>query len=111
MQARDRGMKKWMAFQSLTPQYEGIRRILHNQKKKPRPILNEDKIDEINRALIEAYNHKLEIVIAYYDDGFLNKHVGSIKNISSIFKHVVIITPDREEYIVPYSDIIAADII
>ncbi|WP_379969148.1 YolD-like family protein [Ectobacillus sp. sgz5001026] len=111
MQARDRGMKKWMAFQSLTPQYEGIRRILHNQKKKPRSILSEDKIDEINRALVEAYNKKLEIVITYYNDGFLNKYAGSIKNISTIFKHVVIITSNRAEYVVPYDDIIAANLI
>lgn len=40
----ERGMKKWAAFQSITQQFEGIRKILVEQKKAVRPILNEDKM-------------------------------------------------------------------
>lgn len=53
----EREMKKWAAFQSITQQFEGIRQILSDQKKVERPILNEDKIEDINQALVAAYNH------------------------------------------------------
>ncbi|WP_416828207.1 hypothetical protein [Ectobacillus polymachus] len=43
----ERGMKKWAAFQALTPQFEGIRKISHDQKKISRPVLDEDKVDNI----------------------------------------------------------------
>lgn len=106
MQSNERGMKKWMAFQALTPQYEGICKILHNQKKIPRPILDEDKMDEINQVLAEAYNQKFKIIIIYYDDGFLYNYTGILKNISSVFKYIEVVTESGVQHKVLYADIV-----
>lgn len=107
MQTSERGMKKWMAFQSITSQFEGIRQILHNQKKVARPILDEDKVDEINSTLVESYNRKLQITISYYDDGFIETCSGMLKHISTVYQHVEL----NDQRKIPYADIVDVEII
>lgn len=107
MQTSERGMKKWMAFRSITDQYEGIRRILYDQKKIPRPILDEDKVDDINRCLVEAYNRKLNVTISYYDDGFIETCSGILKHISTVYRRIEL-TNQRK---IPYTDIVDVEII
>lgn len=107
MKTIERGMKKWVAFQSITAQYDGIKKILHNQKKVPRPVIDEDKIENINRILVEAYNLKLEIAITYYSDGFYKKCNGRMKNISTVYRCVEF----TNSHVIQYTDIVDVEIV
>ncbi|WP_379967359.1 YolD-like family protein [Ectobacillus sp. sgz5001026] len=106
MQISERGMKKWAAFQAIAPQFEGVKRMIQEQKKGARPILDEDKMDEINRTLAEAYNRKLAIVVTYYSDGHLYLYEGLLENISTIYRCIEVKTIHGEEHTVPYIDIV-----
>ncbi|WP_416826830.1 YolD-like family protein [Ectobacillus polymachus] len=109
MQINERGMKKWAAFQAITPQFEGVKRIIQEQQKAVRPILDENKIDEINRTLAQAYNKKLAISVTYYNNGFFHQYEGWLENISTVYRCIEVKTTVGEHRIFPYVDIVDVD--
>lgn len=65
----ERGMKKWRPFAAMPQQFTAIREMINDQTKIPRPILDEDQMEENNRLLIEALETNPSIRITYYKDG------------------------------------------
>ena len=86
----DRGMKKWLPFDSLT----NTNKMKHElSKKKSRiemPILSEDQLEKIESIIKEAYFNKDYIIIYYYINGtILNKKI-KIKSIDYNKKQIIL---------------------
>ncbi|WP_416828594.1 YolD-like family protein [Ectobacillus polymachus] len=56
---------------------------------------------------MDAYNKKLDIIVTYYNDGFLHSHNGTIKNISTVYRCVEF----TDSRVIPYADIMDTKII
>ncbi len=80
----DRGMKKWAPYKSLIEQDEFMKHMRVNKKKIEKPMICEEKAEEINNLLIN-YQGQM-IVMDYYFDGFIKKIEGIIRYISNEFK-------------------------
>ncbi|MDA2051625.1 YolD-like family protein [Bacillus cereus] len=68
---KGRGMVKWAPFAALTPQFDGIREIIREQYKVPRPILTTEEKERIENMLVCSLVSEEEIMITYYEDGYL----------------------------------------
>ncbi|MEI4831388.1 YolD-like family protein [Bacillus sp. FJAT-53711] len=66
---KGRGMVKWQPFASIPKQFAGIKQIVEEQKKIPRPIITQDAKEEIERALLESIKLQKTIMISYYQNG------------------------------------------
>ncbi|MGG2093473.1 YolD-like family protein [Bacillus sp. S13(2024)] len=66
---KGRGMVKWQPFASMPEQFAGIKQIIEEQTKIPRPILTQDAKEEIERALLESMKLQKTIMISYYENG------------------------------------------
>ncbi|PGP19203.1 3-oxoacyl-ACP synthase [Bacillus cereus] len=68
---KGRGMIKWAPFAALTPQFDGIREIIKEQNKVTRPILTTEEKERIENMLACSLSSEEEILITYYEDGYL----------------------------------------
>ncbi|QWH04068.1 YolD-like family protein (plasmid) [Bacillus mycoides] len=68
---KGRGMVKWAPFAALTPQLDGIREIIKEQHKVIRPILTTEEKERIENMLLCSLASEEEIMITYYEDGYL----------------------------------------
>ncbi|HDR7594811.1 TPA: YolD-like family protein [Bacillus mycoides] len=68
---KGRGMVKWTPFAALTTQFEGIREIIKEKNKVTRPILTNEEKELIENMLLCSLVSAEEIMITYYEDGYL----------------------------------------
>ncbi|MCU5584156.1 YolD-like family protein [Bacillus toyonensis] len=68
---KGRGMVKWAPFASLTPQFDGIREMIKEQHKVTRPTLTTEEKERIENMLLCSLVSEEEIMITYYEDGYL----------------------------------------
>ncbi|HFK1710826.1 MULTISPECIES: YolD-like family protein [Bacillus] len=78
---KGRGMVKWAPFAALTPQFDGIREIIKEQHKVTRPILTNEEKERIENMLLCFLVSKEEIMITYYEDGYLLSNYMTIVDI------------------------------
>ena len=72
----DRGMIKWAPFQSLKEQAVYLKRMRDERHKIEKPIILQDKIEEINEVL-SSY-HGEEVCIQFYQCGLIKFERGEI---------------------------------
>ncbi|GAB3059535.1 YolD-like family protein [Salinicoccus sesuvii] len=65
-----RGMIKWAPFATMPEQFEKIASMIEDQMKVERPILSDDRLEEMNRILKRALREKRSVRVEYYYDGF-----------------------------------------
>lgn len=63
-----RGIKKWQPFKSLNGQYQILDERRKQKRKKDKPELSENQIEDIN-ALLTSLTKGDYICVTYYDDG------------------------------------------
>ncbi|QWH09540.1 YolD-like family protein [Bacillus mycoides] len=85
---KGRGMVKWMPFASMPEQYEGIREILGDLNKVPKPILTQDTKEQIEHSLIHSMQSKEEISISFYRDGMIQDMYINVLHIEPMLKTV-----------------------
>ncbi|MGG0209504.1 YolD-like family protein [Bacillus mycoides] len=85
---RGRGMVKWQPFASMPEQYEGIREIISDLNKVPKPIVSEDMKEQIERCLIHSMQGKEEISISFYRDGMIQDMYINVLHIEPMLKTV-----------------------
>lgn len=66
MKVHDRGTMKWVSLM-LPEHVEMLKKVFIERKEKP--ILDEQKMIEIDQSLKDALTYKTEIEITYYHDG------------------------------------------
>lgn len=86
----DRGMKKWLPFDSLTNTNKMKKDLNKRKLKVEMPILSEDQLTKLEIKIKESYYNKDEIIIYYYFNGnILNKQT-KIKLIDYNKKQIVL---------------------
>lgn len=80
---KDRGIVKWLPFNSLVSNKEVLYKVLKDKGKQTRPILSDDEISYIEKSIIDAYYTKDTIKITYYKNGYLYEEYGNVKKIDS----------------------------
>ncbi len=83
---KDRGMIKWMPFNSLMNGRVIVNNLLDEKSKIKMPVLSEDEIGEIENNIINAYYTQNKIIVTYYKNGYLLKTKGIIKKIDYTHK-------------------------
>ncbi|MED3025066.1 MULTISPECIES: YolD-like family protein [Bacillus cereus group] len=68
---KGRGMVKFTAFAAMPEQFAGIREIIKEKNKVTRPILTDDEKELIENMLLCSLLSEEEILITYYEDGYL----------------------------------------
>ncbi len=68
---KGRKMIKWTPFAALTSQFDGIREMIKEQNKVTRPILTPEEKERIENMLLCSLVSEEEIMITYYEDGYL----------------------------------------
>ncbi|MBJ7950047.1 MULTISPECIES: YolD-like family protein [Bacillus cereus group] len=66
-----RKMIKWAPFAALTSQFDGIREMIKEQNKVTRPILTTEEKERIENMLLCSLVSEEELMITYYEDGYL----------------------------------------
>ncbi|WP_433772170.1 YolD-like family protein [Bacillus wiedmannii] len=57
---------------NMPEQYEGIREMLNDLNKVPKPIVTEDMKEQLQIWLVQSLQNKEEILISYYRDGMVH---------------------------------------
>lgn len=68
---KGRGMVKWSPFAAMPEQFAGIREIIKEKNKVTRPILTSEEKELIENMLLCSLLSEEEILITYYEDGYL----------------------------------------
>ncbi|ERJ12353.1 YolD-like family protein [Haloplasma contractile] len=100
-----RKMVKWQPFAALTEQSQYIGDLMNEINKKPRPILSEEQIEEINEKIIDAYNSQEEIIINYFHKGYFYDVTCTINKIDRM-NHLLIVNYKGKEKRLIFKNII-----
>ncbi|PRT19821.1 YolD-like family protein [Bacillus wiedmannii] len=85
---KGRGMVKWQPFASMPEQFAGIREILSDLNKIPKPIVTEDMQEQLQIGLIQSLQNKQEILISYYRDGMVQDMYINVLHIEPMTKTI-----------------------
>ena len=94
---KERGMVKWQPFASLPEQGDYINKLIYKMNKIERPILSEDKLNELNQTLFRCYENKEMIRLEYYFDGYIYIVEGIIVKIDTIKKNIIMENNNKRE--------------
>ncbi|MBM7651772.1 YolD-like family protein [Neobacillus cucumis] len=86
---RDSGMKKWYGFM-MPENVKATRQMFSEDNKQPRPTLNEEQIEEMERLLQESLTQGSFVEITTWKDGYFTKRVCKVKKVNPIEKNIVI---------------------
>lgn len=65
----DRGIKKWMPFDSVTSSKKMVQHILEEKNKVSRPCLSDEQKEEIERQIWEGFHNQVPLRIVYFWHG------------------------------------------
>ncbi|PFU84615.1 3-oxoacyl-ACP synthase [Bacillus cereus] len=105
---KGRGMVKWTPFAALTDQFDGIREIVKEKTKVERPILTQDEQELIENTLLCSLLSEEEILITYYEDGFLLTNYMTVVDIDPLNKSIICTDAFYNNMTLKFIDIIDA---
>ena len=76
-----RGMVKWQPFKTMPEQYERLEQYVEDQNKIDKPILSDDQLYELNETLMFKMLNDPEVVISYYEGGYIKNIEGYIRKV------------------------------
>ncbi|MDR4943057.1 YolD-like family protein [Bacillus wiedmannii] len=80
---KGRGVVKWTPFAALTTQFDGIREIIKEKNKVTRPTLTVKEKELIENMLLCSLLYEEEILIPYYEDGYVLSSYLTVVDIDS----------------------------
>ena len=80
---KDRGMIKWMPFNSVVASKDILYSLMKEKTKVTRPIMSDDEIKTIEDAIIDAYYTEQKVYITYFKNVYNYEYYGKIKKIDS----------------------------
>ncbi|HFK1717476.1 YolD-like family protein [Bacillus cereus] len=86
---KGRGMVKWQPFASMPEQFAGIRDIIKENAKLPRPIVTKDAQERIENRLLISLLGEEELLITYYEDGYILTNYYTVMDIDPLEKNVI----------------------
>ncbi|PDZ49715.1 3-oxoacyl-ACP synthase [Bacillus sp. AFS094611] len=104
---KGRGMVKWSPFAALTDQFDGIREIVKEKTKVERPTLTQDEQELIENKLLCSLLSEEEILITYYEDGYLLNSYMTVIDIDPLNSAVICTDAFYNKITLNFIDIIA----
>ena len=86
---KGRGMVKWQPFASMPEQFTGIKEMIQEQTKVPRPILTQDAKERIENKLLISYLGEEEVLLTYYKNGYLYKNYITVAEINPLNNTII----------------------
>lgn len=86
----DRGLIKWAPFDSLVGFRTNIEQMLIERNKIEKPILSLDQINELNNQINQIDLGKTNVLIEYYEKGFIYQLTTTINKIEPAFKKLIL---------------------
>ena len=83
---KDRGMIKWLPFNSVVNSKELKASIIKEKGKINKPVYCDDKWEELENNIIDALKKQVYVNIIYFKGGYTYKCRGIIKKIDSLNK-------------------------
>ncbi|MGE1059742.1 YolD-like family protein [Bacillus sp. GMa5/1] len=105
---KGRKMVKWTPFAALTTQFDGIREIIKEKNKVTRPILTDEEKELIENMLLCSLLSEEEILITYYEDGFLLTSYMTVIDIDPLNKSIICTDAFYNNMTLKFIDIIGA---
>lgn len=99
---KDRGMKKWLAYKSLTSQADFLN-VMHREKAiEAKPMISESEAERINDALSNYSGEP--IILSVYLGGHVKTIEGIIRKIDPIYKMLEI-----NDIKIPFKNIVGVE--
>ena len=92
----DRGMIKWMPFNSLINGEEIVSSIEKEKSKINKPILSEEQTLELENEILESMINEVPISFKIYKKGFIKEITGTVINIDKINEKIYL---DNHKYL------------
>ncbi len=105
---KGRGMVKWTPFATMPEQFAGIREIIKDKTKVERPTLTQDEQELIENMLLCSALSEEEILITYYEDGFLLTSYMTVIDIDPLTKSIICTDAFYNNITLKFIDIIDA---
>ncbi|MGX5586018.1 YolD-like family protein [Bacillus thuringiensis] len=86
---KGRGMVKWTPFAAMPEQFAGIREMVKEKNKVARPILTSEEKELVENLLLCSLLSEEEILITYYEDGYLLTNYMTVIDIDSLNSAVI----------------------
>lgn len=84
----DRGMMKWMPYQSLVEQSSFLAAMRRQKARISKPRISSERAEKINEILTTYCGE--EVKAKYYDDGFLHFLGGTISKIDATWRYILL---------------------
>ncbi|HFR4182779.1 TPA: YolD-like family protein [Bacillus cereus] len=105
---KGRGMVKWTPFAAMPEQFAGIREIIKDKSKVEHPTLTQDEQERIENILLCSLLSEEEILITYYEDGFLLTSYMTVIDIDPLNKSIICTDAFYNNMTLKFIDIIDA---
>lgn len=92
---KDRGIIKWLPFESLTSSKNVVDTILYEKEKIQKPILSLEQLEEIEEKLIEAYYEQIKVTLKIYKNGYITSVTSFILEINTTYKKITLTNKDK----------------
>lgn len=99
---KDRGMKKWLAYKSLTSQADFLNAMHKEKAIEAKPMISESEAERINDALTNYSGEP--IVLSVYLGGHVKTIEGIIRKIDPIYKMLEI-----NDIKIPFKNIVGVE--
>ena len=91
---KDRGIIKWLPFDSLVNSKSVVESILYEKRKVKKPILSLEQMEEIEKKLIEAFYEQEKITLQIYKNGYIKSITSTIASMDGTYKKITLATND-----------------
>jgi hypothetical protein len=82
---------RWESSRMKLPEHVArIREEIENEKTINRPVLAEDELEQIERALQEAIEKRIPIQLSYYKDGFIKNTICYPGRLDPLSKQLIV---------------------
>lgn len=96
---KDRGSKKWSMAMMLPEHVQAIRRLIEEDKKILKPILDEYDYECLNEDLAIALRSESLVQLRTWRDGVVKETVGVVESIDSTSRKIYLVMNGEEESI------------
>ncbi|WP_170007564.1 YolD-like family protein [Bacillus fonticola] len=106
----DRGAAKWSMM--MLPEHKKMHSDLYQEQKNvQKPILDEQKIDELNEIIRSALLDKSRVGITFYRKQRFHTITGFVSNFDYIGKSLQVLSEATESHYIPLEDILEVAIV
>lgn len=99
-------MVKWSPFAAMPEQFAGIREIIKEKNKIARPILTSEEKEMIENMLLCSLLSEEEILITYYEGGYLLTKYMTIIDIDTLNSAIICTDAFYNKLTLQFSDIL-----